>query len=144
MKNVDDMFNIIKEFHKFVQTFEFISYDNNLIELYILFRQKYKYKPMIKFQGGRITYLFLSFKNIKVKIQSQDLDKDLMDSKSSVRVDCEKVYNNLATTFFNFKKNIFLQNHKSHYTDLDIDILDEYRTHVSNGLINTIENKKTC
>jgi major membrane immunogen (membrane-anchored lipoprotein) len=62
---------------------------------------------MIKFQGGRITYLFLSFKNIKVKIQSQDLDKDLMDSKSSVRVDCEKVYNNLATTFFNLKRIYF-------------------------------------
>ena len=142
MKNVDDMFNIIKEFHKFVQTFDFISYDNNLIEVYILFRQKYNYKPMIKFQGGRITFLFLSFKNIKIKIQSQDLDKELMDSKSSISVDCEKVYNNLATTFFNFKKNIFLPNHKSHYTELDIDILDEYRTHVSNGLINTIENKK--
>jgi len=58
MKNVDDMFNIIKEFHKCVQTFDFISYDNNLIDLYILFRQLYKYTPMIKFQGGRITYLF--------------------------------------------------------------------------------------
>ena len=55
---------------------------------------------MIKFQAGRITYLYLSFKNIKIKIQSQDLDEDLMDSKCSVRVDCEKVYNNLATTFF--------------------------------------------
>ena len=64
---------------------------------------------MIKFQGGRITFLFLSFKNIKIKIQSQDLDKDLMDSKSSVRIDCEKVYNNLATTFFNFKKIYFYQ-----------------------------------
>ena len=31
---------------------------------------------------------------------------------------------------------------KRNYTDLDIDILDEYRTHVSNGLLNTIENKK--
>ena len=66
-----------------------------------------------------------------------------MGSNSSVRVACEQVYNNLAITFFNFKQNIFLQNHKSHYTELDIDILDEYRTHVSNGLINTIENKKT-
>ena len=62
---------------------------------------------MIKIQGGRITFLFLSFKNIKIKIQSQDLDKDLMDSKSSARVDCEKVYNNLATTFFTFQKYIF-------------------------------------
>ena len=62
---------------------------------------------MIKFQGGRITYLFLSFKNIKVKIQSQDLDKDLMDSKSSVRVDCEKVYNKLATTFLILKRIYF-------------------------------------
>ena len=35
MKNLDDMFNIIKEFRKFVQTFDFISYDNDLIELYI-------------------------------------------------------------------------------------------------------------
>ena len=43
-----------------------------------------------------------------------------------MRVDCEKVYNNLAT------------NHKSHFAELDIDILDEYRTHVSNGLLNTI------
>ena len=83
---VDDMFNIIKEFHKIVQNFDSLSYDNNLIELYILFRQNYNYKPMIKFQGGRITYLFLLPKNIKIKIQSQDLDKDLMGSKSSVRV----------------------------------------------------------
>ena len=65
MKNVDDMFNIIKEFHKFVQTFNFISYDNNLIELYILFRQKYNYKPMIKFQGGRITFYFYHLKTSK-------------------------------------------------------------------------------
>ena len=35
MKIVDDMFNIIKEF----QNIYFICYDNNLIELYILFRQ---------------------------------------------------------------------------------------------------------
>ena len=61
---------------------------------------------MMNFQGGRITYLFLSFKNIKVKIQSQDLDKDLMDSKSSVRVDSEKVFNNLAINFL-ISKNIF-------------------------------------
>ena len=65
MKNVDDMFNIIKEIHKLVQTLDFISYDNDLIDFYILFRQTYDNKPMIKFQRGRVTYLFVSFKTSK-------------------------------------------------------------------------------
>ena len=65
MKNVDDMFNIIKEFQKYVKDFDFISYDNDLIELYILFRQKYNYKPMIQFQEGDLHIYIYLLKTLK-------------------------------------------------------------------------------
>ena len=44
---------------------------------------------------------------------------------------------------FAFKKDICLQTHKRVFTDLDVGILDAYRTHISQGIIHTIENNKS-
>ena len=59
-----------------------------------------------------------------------------------VVVEDEATYNamNQAMTTFNHK--IFMNGHKSYYTDLDLDVLDEYRTRPIVGNLKAVANKR--
>ena len=49
-------------------------------------------------------------------------------------VDNEDVYNRMNEAMCKFNKSLFLNGHKSYYTDVDVKILDEYRTIANSGL----------
>jgi hypothetical protein len=53
-------------------------------------------------------------------------------------VDDEETYNAMNQAMMAFNHRIFLNGHKSYYTDLDIDILDEYRTRPLVGNLSAI------
>lgn len=104
--------------------------DNDMEKCCIELIEKCHYTPKIKFQGNRLTDIFLNFTcekhHINIKIQTQHLVKSEFDGV--VCVNDENVYNNMNVAMCNFNKALFLNNHKSSYSEKDIEILDEYRT----------------
>lgn len=53
-----------------------------------------------------------------------------------LQVGDEHVYNKTIECVTKFNKTVFLKNHKSYYSEINIDILHEYRTLANNGLFN--------
>ena len=92
------------------------------------------YHPKIKFQGNRLTDIYCEFNKIKIKIQTQHLIKSEFDGV--VCVNNEEIYNNMNQAMCSFNKSLFIVGHKSFYSDVDIQILDEYRTVANIGLFN--------
>jgi hypothetical protein len=70
--------------------------------------------------AGNINSIGLSFnKDIKVYIKQQQLVKSEIDG--IVKVDNVTTYNNLSETFNDFKFKALRPEHKSYYSQLDID-----------------------
>jgi hypothetical protein len=90
------------------------------------------YNPGINFEAGRLTAIKVSLNGILFMIQTQQLIKSAIDGV--VVVDDEETYNamNKAMTAFNHR--IFLNGHKSYYTDFDLDILENGRDRRDQGL----------
>jgi hypothetical protein len=96
------------------------------------------YHPKIKFLGNRLTHLYCEFNKVKFIIQTQHLIKSEFDGV--VCVNNEDIYNNMNRAMCSFNKSLFIVGHKSFYSDIDIQILDEYRTIANTGLFNNIDN----
>ena len=94
------------------------------------------YNPGINFEAGRLTAIKVSLNGILFMIQTQQLIKSAIDGV--VVVDDEETYNAMNQAMMAFNHRIFLNGHKSYYTDIDIDILDEYRTRPLVGNLSTI------
>lgn len=92
------------------------------------------YEPRIRFQGGTITEIRMKFNQMKYTIKTQNLITTYTDG--CIAVSSEITYNNMNLAFFNFYKSVFNVAHKSFYSDIDINILDETRTIVPVGLLN--------
>ena len=71
------------------------------------------------------------YKEVKYTITTQHLDIDNINE--DIAVDTEDKYNKVSEEMFKFHKKLFTENHKSYYTDLDIELLDECRTIVPYG-----------
>ena len=73
----------------------------------------------------------------KKKKYKEDIDIDIdninEDIDIDIAVDTEDKYNKVSEEMFKFHKKLFTENHKSYYTDLDVEILDECRTIVPYG-----------
>jgi len=80
------------------------------------------YNPGINFEAGRLTAIKVSLNGILFMIQTQQLIKSAIDGV--VVVDDEETYNAMNQAMMAFNHRIFLNGHKSYYTDIDIDILD--------------------
>ena len=115
-----------------------IHRDNDLPKLLHDFKQS-GYEPFVKYQAGTISERKIRWRIKKLKktidytIQSQNLSKSRIDE--DVVVSSEEVYKKTSETMFNMNKSIFNEKHKSYYTDVDIDILNECRTIVPSGMI---------
>ena len=134
------IFSHIDELLKMTDEDEYhlIHIDNNMTE--VLYQLKDAgYEPYVKFQGGKISQIKVSFRYTSLKktviynISSQDLSKENL--QSDVIVDTEDKYNRLINAMFAFNKAIFSENHKSKYDDIDISILNECRTIVPMGYL---------
>ena len=122
-----------------------IHRDNDLPKLLHDFKES-GYEPFVKYQAGTISELKIMWrikelkKTIHYTIQSQNLSKSKIDE--DVVVSSEEAYKKTSEAMFKMNKSIFNENHKSYYTDTDIEILDECRTIVPAGLINSPEVEK--
>ena len=91
------------------------------------------YKPQIKYETGRITHLILEFNGHIFILRTQQLITSVI--QYPVVVESETIYNKMNEAMVKFNSHIFKATHKSYYTQLDIDILDEYRTVANIGMI---------
>ena len=91
------------------------------------------YKPQIKYETGRITHLILKFNGHIFILRTQQLITSLI--QYPVVVESETIYNKMNEAMVKFNSHIFEATHKSYYTQLDIHILDEYRTVANIGMI---------
>ena len=90
-------------------------------------------EPKITFQAGMFTEMRLRLKKVKYIIKTQNLFKSSPDGCIIVRD--EITYNKMNEAMLKFNKSLFNPIHKSHYTDIDIAILDDARTIAPLGLI---------
>ena len=126
--NIDDIVTIAKtivKVDKGIQVVNLIHRQDNLMMLLNDLREA-GYNPGINFEAGRLTALKLSLNGIFFVIQTQQLIKSAIDGV--VVVDDEATYNTMSQAMTSFNHKIFLNGHKSFYTDSDLDVLDEYRT----------------
>ena len=82
-------------------------------------------------------------KEVKYIITTQHLDIDNINE--DIAVETEEKYNKVSEEMFKFHKKLFTENHKSYYTDLDVEILDECRTIVPYGKFkHLVNNTELC
>ena len=67
-----------------------------------------------------------------IYIKQQQLVKNELDN--------EQTYNNLSQTFMDFKFKVLRNEHKSYYSQQDIDIMSECRTIANCGVMDKITN----
>ena len=129
--NVDELLNMTDK-----EEYALIHSDNDLVKVFHQLNEA-GYKPHINYQAGRITNILCKFyykklkKYMKYNIVSQCLSKERIDE--DVITDNEEVYNKITTTMFNLQKELFKENHLSHYNEVDIQILKECKTIVPVG-----------
>ena len=102
-----------------------VHQDNDFITLITELRDV-GYYPGIRFDCGRIVGLVLEFNKVVFNIKGQQWITGAIDG--DIAVDNEQVYNNMNVAMLEFGNKILKPFHKSYYTNLDIAILDEYRT----------------
>ena len=57
-------------------------------------------------------------------------------------MDEEQIYNKMSDVMFNFEMSVFKNEHKSYYSQQDINILDEFRTVANVGAILPVNDQK--
>ena len=121
--------------------FKIILKDNNLNKAICQLKQ-IGYEPQIRYNAGKTSEFIMSlshlidkkkkkYKEVKYIITTQHLDIDNINE--DIAVDTEDKYDKVSEEMFKFHKKLFAENHKSYYTDLDVEILDECRTIVPYG-----------
>ena len=136
---IDDITDLLHLKEK--DEYKIILKDNDLNKAICQLKQ-IGYEPQIRYNAGRTTEIIMSlshlidnkknkYKEIKYIITTQHLDIDNINE--DIAVETEDKYNKVSEEMFKFHKKLFTENHKSYYTDLDVEILDECRTIVPHG-----------
>ena len=97
----------------------------------ILWETVAKYIPQISYQSGRISGLCLEVNGHSFIITNQHLWHTTIDG--IVEVDEEGTYNKMSDVMFNFETGVFCSEHMSYYSQQDIDIPDEFRSHLGSS-----------
>ena len=134
IENVDD---ILKYLNIDDEKIYFIHKTDDLMGLLFQFIE-HKYEPKIKLECGRLTWIFTILNNKQIYIKTQMLITSSIDGK--IELDDADTYNKMLSISNKFNNNLFKKSHKSFYTKLDIDILDEYRTSANVGMITEVIN----
>ena len=99
-----------------------------------------KYEPYVKYDARCITNIKVKFRYKKLKktitynIVSQELSRQTLHSQTLVNTSDE--FNRMTEEMFKFNKALFKETHKSKYSELDVQILDEMRTIIPLGYFN--------
>lgn len=135
ISNIDDIINI----HKMHVDQQFDNNKYNLVLLNITINKilfdiyKSGYEPEIIFKNGKVDLIKIKSDDILFIIQEQRLIKYAI--KENVRMDNEDEYNISYTLLEKLKANVFTRENLSYYSELDIDILNKYRTISPLGLL---------
>ena len=89
------------------------------------------YTPQPKYQAGKISHLVMTFNKTTFILKGQQLAPTGIDG--TVEVAQEDTYNRMNEAMTAFNNRLFRLEHKSFYTQEDVDILDEYRTFANVG-----------
>ena len=136
---IDDINDLLQLKEK--DEYKIILKDNDLNKAIYQLKQ-IGYEPQIRYNAGKTTEFIVNlshlidkkkkkYKEVKYIITTQHLDIDNINE--DIAVDTEDKYNKVSEEMFKFHKKLFTENHKSYYTDLDVEILDECRTIVPYG-----------
>jgi hypothetical protein len=128
-------------------TLHFIHYNDDLMKLYLDLKDA-GYDAGITYQCGRITDIYTRFKCsyrkkeyiININIRCQELIKSAIFGE--MYISNEQTYNNMHRAMTDFNNKLFKIEHKSYYTKLEIDILDEYRSFANVGMTKEGQNVK--
>ena len=123
--------------------YKMILKDNDLDKAICQLKQA-GYEPQIKYNAGKATEIKVKlnhlidkqkniYKEVLYIIVTQHLNIDNIDE--DIAVETEEKYNKVSEEMFKFHKQLFSENLKSYYTDLDVEILDECRTIVPCGYL---------
>jgi hypothetical protein len=96
--------------------------------------------PQISFQAGRLSWLCIEVNRQKLIIRNQHLSHSSIDG--TIEIEDVGVYNKMNECMLDMEMSIFKNEHKSYYSQQDIDILDEYRSVPNVGEITG--QKKKC
>ena len=138
--NINDLLKLTDE-----EDYTLIHRDNDLPKLLHDFKQS-GYEPFVKYQAGTISELKVRWrykklnKTINYTIKSQNMNNNKIDE--DVVVSSERVHNRTSKAMFAMNKKIFNEAHKSHYNEVDVQVLDECRTVVPTGLLCKNEGEK--
>ena len=94
------------------------------------------YTPQIKFMTGQITHLVIELNGFIFSIKCQQLNHEEIDGM--VDIQKEDVYNRMEEAQVEMSKTLFRKEHRSYYSQEDINILDEYRTVANVGIMKDI------
>jgi len=122
---IDDILKLAKVTASDTPTRFLIHKSNNLIDLlYDCIASGYK--PGIGFTRGNVSSIKLELNGILYIIKTQQISPSTMDG--FITIDQEAIYNKMNEAMIATQNKIFKNDHKSYYTNIDVDILDEYRT----------------
>ena len=139
ISNINDILKLAKEFDSEEKTIiNLIHQNDDLVEIFYELKNV-GYEAKTTYECGRLTRLIVKVNSIIFIIRTQQLITSSIDGE--VCVSSEDVYNNMESAMVNFKKQLFKKEHKSNLTELDIILLNEYRTIANYGLLKTIN---TC
>ena len=138
---IEDINNILQLKDK--DEYKMILKDNDLDKAIVQLKQA-GYEPQIRYNRGKTSEIKIKlnhlinkekklYKEVLYTIVTQHLNKDDIDE--DIAVETEEQYNKVSEEMFKFHKQLFSENIKSYYTDLDVEILDECRTIVPFGYL---------
>ena len=106
--------------------------------LYCIGFMRVGYQPGVTFNAGSLATLRVRDDGQKVEliIKRQQLIDNEIDGL--IKTPSIEVYNNINNSFVMFQRKILVNDHKSYYTEKDIEILDGLRTVVNIGYLKRI------
>ena len=142
IEDADDILQILREFED-EEASELIYLVHKYDDLEeILWQLKERgHRPQIKHQACKISHMIMTFNKTTFIIKGQQLSPSGIDG--TVEVCQEDTYNRMNEAMTVFNNRLFRQEHKSFYTQEDVDIMDEYRTFANVGWLRAKPNSLT-
>ena len=131
IRHIDEILEIIrttppKDGDDDQQHVTYLVHQDNDIELLLWQMVESGVTPQKSYQAGRLSWLCIEVCDHKFIIRNQHLSHSTTDG--IIETEDVNVYNKMNDSMFDMEMSIFKNEHKSYYSQQDIDILDEYRS----------------
>jgi hypothetical protein len=143
IEHINDIINILREEEakpSEKQEVVYLIHKDDDLEAVLWQLHAAKYRPQIKYQAGKISFISLTVNSTVFILKSQQLIYSDIDGL--IEIDTAEKYNKTNAAMSHFGAQLFKQEHKSYYNQQDIDILDEYRTIANIGWLKKTKTPK--